>query len=343
MFASKEDALSSPMGDVILVQDMNTGLVYNREFRTESVEYGQDYQNEQACSSVFIEHLQAVTNLIRQHFTGKSVIEVGCGKGYFLEHLLNEGFSVTGVDPAYEGTNPNVVNSVYAPDIGLKGDCIVLRHVLEHIADPVAFLTSVLETNGKKGIVYIEVPSFEWICRHGAWFDIYYEHVNYFSLYDFHSMFGIVHDIRYIFNGQYIAVVADLASLRMPVYSDSCRAEIPEDFSSSMKKCIDLLNTRNSSGNNKGFGIWGGASKGTMFSLFMQRAGLYTGKVIDINPAKQGKYLPCSGLRVYSPEEALLELDPDSVIFVMNSNYLEEVKHRTGNLHECIQIDNELQ
>jgi effector-binding domain-containing protein len=63
--------------------------------------------------------------------------------------------------------------------------------------------------------------------------------------------------------------------------------------------------------------------------------------VIDINPAKQGKYLPASGLQVKSPEVALKMLPHGSTIFVMNSNYLPEIKQMSNNLFNYVSVDHE--
>ena len=335
MFTTEDEALSCAKGDVVLVQDMKTGLVFNKTFRPELMEYGQDYQNEQACSSVFRGHLDEVTSIIRHHFVGESLIEVGCGKGHFLEHLQAEGFSITGIDPAYEGVNPRIIKAPFDPALGIAADGIILRHVLEHISDPVGFLTTILKSNGGHGKIYFEVPCFNWICRHRAWFDIYFEHVNYFRLTDFRRMFGIVHEAKHVFGGQYLAVVADLSTLRLPAYSDECRVDIPVGFLSEIEIYADLLKARST----KHSAIWGGASKGVIFSLLLQRAGVNIDIVIDINPAKQGKYLGGSGLRVYSPDEAIRMLEQGAVIFVMNSNYLDEIKDFTHNKFNYLGVD----
>ena len=68
-----------------------------------------------------------------------------------------------------------------------------------------------------------------------------------------------------------------------------------------------------------------------IYSLYLQRAGVQVDHVIDINPAKQGRYLPLSGLRVSSPEEALASMPDGAQVFVMNSNYLDEIRRDTGN------------
>ena len=38
---------------MVLVQDIDTGLVFNAAFDLELLNYDADYQNEQACSGVF--------------------------------------------------------------------------------------------------------------------------------------------------------------------------------------------------------------------------------------------------------------------------------------------------
>ena len=87
--------------------------------------------------------------------------------------------------------------------------------------------------------------------------------------------------------------------------------------------------------------IWGGASKGVIFAVFMQRAGANIDFVIDINPAKQGKYLAATGLQVSSPEEVLVQVEQGSTIFVMNGNYLPEIRQMTLNQFNYLTVDHE--
>lgn len=335
MFETAEAAINSPTGDIVLVQDSDTGMVFNAAFDPGKLVYDKSYQNEQACSKVFKVHLNNVTEIIRRNFDGLSLIEVGCGKGYFLDHLDSLGFEITGIDPAYEGSNPRVIKALFERGLGLSADGIVLRHVLEHIPNPFAFLSSIAHANGDKGIIYIEVPCFDWICAHRAWFDIFYEHVNYFRLNNFHAMFGTVLESGHCFNGQYIYVVADLASLRKPNFDQSKVLDFPSDFLTDIEQVAAVAKA------NKRNAIWGGASKGVIFSIYMQRMGVGIDLVIDINPSKQGRYLACSGLRVMSPTQAMQILQPRDTVFVMNSNYLDEIVAQSGNQYQYYKVDHE--
>jgi hypothetical protein len=60
---------------------------------------------------------------------------------------------------------------------------------------------------------------------------------------------------------------------------------------------------------------------------------------IDINPAKQGKFLAGSGLAVLSPQEGLSRMQPGADVFVMNSNYLEEIRALGGPHFRYIPVD----
>jgi hypothetical protein len=61
--------------------------------------------------------------------------------------------------------------------------------------------------------------------------------------------------------------------------------------------------------------------------------------VIDINPAKQGKYLPATGLLVESPDDVLARLNPKSTIYVMNSNYMEEIRGMSRDIFDYVGVD----
>ena len=174
-FASVTEAKAAPTGDVVLVQSKQTGLVFNAAFDPALLRYDGEYQNEQACSGVFREHLADVAAIVGRHFKGRRLIEVGCGKGYFLEYLAALGYRVTGIDPAYEGDNPRVIKAPFERGLGLSADAIVLRHVLEHVPDPLAFLSDIADANGGRGSILIEVPCLDWILAHRAWFDVFYD------------------------------------------------------------------------------------------------------------------------------------------------------------------------
>jgi SAM-dependent methyltransferase len=340
VYASAQEAIACPCGSITLKQDPLTGIVHNVSFRPDLVVYDTHYQNEQGHSGVFQQHLIQVSEIIQRHSLKKSILEIGCGKGTFLELMRRRGFSVVGIDPAYEGDAPYIIKQPFSPTLGITGDAIILRHVIEHIPDPLLFLATIFEANGGKGLVYIEVPSLEWIADHRAWFDIFYEHVNYFRLSDLSQMFGTVLESGCFFGGQYLYLVADLSTLRMRPKGELYEFHLPIDFYDSVDRAIAKVRNREGQKNI----VWGAASKGVIFSLqLLRRRSVTPDIVIDINPAKQGKYLPVTGLPVLSPHDGLSQSASGDTIFIMNSNYFTEIQSLAGDNYTFYKVDqNEL-
>jgi hypothetical protein len=324
-YVNYKDAINCKKGDIKIVYDHSSGLVYNDLFDETSIEYTPEYNNEQGNSQFFKNHLNKVADLIEENIGKNSIVEVGCGKGLFLEMMLDRGIDIVGFDPTYVGNNPRVTKKFFEYGIIEKPSSgLVLRHVLEHIKNPYEFLKQLKEANGDQGLIYIEVPCFEWICSNRTWYDLFYEHVNYFRLDDFKRMFTKIISIGHIFGGQYLYVIADLSSLVKPIVTKPDSTFFPKDFMLRMEKALDDKLGRS-------ICIWGAGSKGVIFAHLMQRLGKKIDFVIDVNPEKQGKYLPVTGLLVHSPDDCFDTISCNTEVYVMNSNYLEEIKEMSGN------------
>lgn len=323
MYPSYEEARACPKGRMRLVEDLSSGLVHNMAFDPSLVDYDENYQNEQSKSTLFRAHMNAVADLIQKKMGGDNLVEVGCGKGAFVDILSARGIDITGFDPAYEGNNVRIKKTYFSHDLRICARGLILRHVLEHIQNPVDFLQQLAVANGKQGLIYIEVPCFEWICRRKAWYDIFYEHVNYFRIRDFQKIFGRLIHADHAFGGQYLRIIGDLSTIQVPVYDDRDAVEFPARFDQLLAQAIAVWNTGP-------VVVWGGASKGVIFTLLLERAGGRVSRVIDINPAKQGRFLPGTGLQVLSPEDGLSDLPDGVTILVMNPNYLDEIRMMAG-------------
>jgi Methyltransferase domain/C-methyltransferase C-terminal domain len=338
VYSTVEEARNCTKGDIDIIQNIETGLIYNAAFRSDLMIYDENYNNEQAVSGVFQEHLNWVTQMIKYHLGKQNLIEVGCGKGFFLELLLKSGFDITGFDSTYDGTNPKIVKRYFEPGIiQSPAHGLILRHVLEHIPDPIDFLFKLKDSNRERGLIYIEVPCFDWIMKNGTWFDIFYEHINYFRIDDFRRMFGEVVECGHCFGGQYLYVVANLTTLRRPTCTEAEKVNFPVGFLKSLN--IDQDKEKSSNNQKSDVVVWGGASKGVIYSLLRERMGMPVDMVVDVNPAKQGKFLPATGLRVYSPDEMLEIMNPNATVYVMNSNYLAEIKEMSNNRFNYIGVD----
>jgi len=110
----------------------------------------------------------------------KKLLEIGCGKGRFLDAARKYGFTVFGIEPSprsFSFASSRLGESV-AP-VGLeaidgvltfpsKFDFIMLWHVLEHLTDPSAVLSEIKGKLEPEGRVVIAVPNFaSFQARHG--------------------------------------------------------------------------------------------------------------------------------------------------------------------------------
>jgi Methyltransferase domain/C-methyltransferase C-terminal domain len=325
VYPSLELAKNAPCKDVILAQSLDNGFVFSADFTDSIIDYDMHYQNEQSNSAYFRKHLEQVIKIMSQHETlnGK-VIEIGCGKAYFMDMLLDRDVDVTGFDPTYEGESPKVIKDFFSEKYsGIEAEFIVLRHTLEHISQPFHFIKTIAAANNYKGRIYVEVPTFEWITEHNATEDIFYEHCNYFTL-DTLQMLFTESLGGYIFNGQYIYVIASLADVKGEIEK--------KDIKPYEVRFTERLQEYNAMLQQDGVvAIWGAGAKGSTFLNLLDKKAEKIKFVIDINPKKQHQYIGGTGHYIIKPGEIVG--NNISTIIVMNSNYLEEIKAVTEPLN----------
>lgn len=264
----------------------------------------------------------------------RNILEIGCGQGTFVQSLRNLGVSVRGVDPAYRGSDPTIKSTEFSSQDIETADGIVLRHVLEHLSDPVGFLQQIASSTDSMK-VFIEVPCVDWILDNSAWFDIFYEHVNYFRINDFERLFEGKLEAGHLFGGQYLYVVANL--------EDLCPQRAPAKNSEELRLRFGSLAERMASQvrSTSAPYVWGASSKGVIYSLLRERYGQPVELAFDINPEKWGHHLPATGVQVIPPH-SITEFAPTGTqIVVMNPNYASEINAATGNQFHLIGVDGE--
>ena len=320
VYPSAGQALASEMGEVELVQSLVSGFVFNKAFTSHIMNYDVHYQNEQSNSVVFKNHLSNVLQLLQSFgISNKKVVEVGCGKGVFFEMMLNENIDCWGFDPTYEGNNERIKKEYFdETHKGIEADVIIMRHTLEHITKPFSFLHTIAKANDYKGFLFVEVPTFDWIVNKNAFWDIFYEHCNYFTEQSLGCMFDDAVTGNF-FGGQYIYLWADLSKIRTTIPAGIGFTKYDTAaFSNKLEEYKKLLSNQGS------FAIWGAGAKGSTFLNLLDTERKAVQYVIDINPAKQNKFIAGTGHPICSPD-VLLEKPVENVL-IMNENYIEEIK-----------------
>jgi hypothetical protein len=311
--------------DIALCQSPDNGFVYNANFNGSLIDYDHHYQNEQSNSGRFREHLNQVIAILEENkLLGRQIIEIGCGKAFFMNMLSERGENILGFDPAYEGNSPEVIKDYFSDKYSEIGaETIILRHTLEHIPNPFEFLKTIAKANNYKGKIYIEVPTFEWIVEQKACEDIFYEHCNYFTLETLQHFFTESTG-GHLFDGQYIYAVAKLSSLKQKL--DKVKFK-PYDvkFGEQLERYERMIE------NKADIAIWGAGAKGSTFLNLVDKYASKISCVVDINPKKQHQFIGGTGHFIIKPEE--LEKCGIKEIIVMNVNYLEEIRKYTEPLN----------
>ena len=320
-------ALAAEKGEVELVQSATSGFIFNRAFDPGIMNYDIHYQNEQSNSAIFKNHLQSVLDLLKSFgIKDKKVVEVGCGKAVFFEMMLKEGIDCWGFDPTYEGSNERI-KKVYFDETqkGITADVIIMRHTLERITRPFSFLHTIAKANDYKGFLFVEVPTFDWIYNKKAFWDIFYEHCNYFTEESLAVMFEET-KTGHFFGGQYIYLWADLGKLRntIPAGIDFTKRN-GLTFDGKLDEYKKMLQSSGS------FAVWGAGAKGSTFLNLLDKERKSVQYVIDINPVKQNKFIAGTAHPIFSP--GILLTTPVETILVMNENYIEEIKNQVAGMN----------
>ena len=340
-----ETARAFPRRPLVLAFCDDCGFVFNAVFDLAQVDYSSTTEESQHFSGTFNRFAQdLVAEIAERHdLRGKRTLEIGCGKGEFLQELARQtGTRGLGVDPGFiperlpgaGGEEIRFQREYFDPaTIAEVPEAVVCRHTLEHIPEVGRFMQDIAAvSDGRDDIVlFFETPDVRRVLEEGAFWDIYYEHCSYFTLgsharlfrragFDVTHMY-LAYDDQYII--QYGAPSA--GRRRLPAEDDlgtlrTLARGFPERVAATREHWCDFVRDRYAAGRH--VAIWGGGSKGVSF---LTTSGLdeEVTAVIDINPFKQGKFLPGTGHEVAGPE-SLKSAPPDTVI-VMNPVYLLEI------------------
>lgn len=323
---------STNLGPLELRYHAGLDFIENSAFNISLLEYDERYQNSQSYSTSFQAHMEEVANLIVKHTPiGGKVVEVGCGKGEFISLLRSAGdLEVEGYDATYEGDDQLIHRRYITADDRITADLVVIRHVLEHIHEPFKFLLMLKKVFGQAKI-YIEVPDLDYIRDAQTFYDITYEHVNYFTKKTLLLLFGHrFYSCGNLFGDQYQYVVTELNSLDLEVgeeWKSSSWRTI--EFDALFPKFVDLVETLDGVARDRDVYVWGAAGKGCIFLTHCKRLSKLIDSVrfaVDLNPNKHDKYLPGSGIEVKSPEAFFLVVQPGALVVVTNPMYLNEIE-----------------
>ena len=174
--------------------------------------------------------------------------------------------------------------------------------------------------------ILIEVPDLDWIIKKQAFWDITYEHVNYFSKKTFQKMFNGSFKIRSLFKGQYLFVLTKLSKLNLKFDKNlkPLSVSVEKIFPKIKNKISDIEKI-----NRENIFFWGGSTKTLMFLCHCNHKDKLLDKIkfiVDIDIKKQEQYLQVVNKKIISPAKLCKYIKKNDTVVISNSNYLKEVK-----------------
>jgi hypothetical protein len=346
LFRTRAEAAACPRGRIRLAWCEDCGMIANLAFV--EPEWSAECETSQAASSRFRLYAQALASqwIERYGLRGRAVLEIGCGRGEFLEWMCEAGAGRgIGVDPvlALPRCGPPTAAPIEWVAERYRGEhlasdvrAVVCRHTLEHVADGGAFVRALRDSIGEREdvVVLFEVPDALRVLREAAFWDVYYEHCAYFSagslarLFE-RSGFEVV-ALRRVYDAQYLVLEARPArggsantACTAPDDRDELRAAV-EHFRAEASRRLGELQGAFAAIEASGerVALWGAGSKATAY-LSGLGLGAQVHCVVDINPRKQGSFIAGSGHPVVAPA-ALRDCRPDLVV-PMNAVYRGEI------------------
>lgn len=355
----KEAARHCPKGDIALQFCEKCGHIFNSAFDSTLMDYKGDYDNSLDHSPRFREYLSTLASrLIDQYdMRHKEVVEIGCGKGDFLQLLCELGDNRgIGFDPSYQhdsrkgevADRVTFIRGYYSEQRAHRADLICCRHVFEHLPHPVDFLTMVRRSieEQQDTVVYFEVPNTASILRDRAIWNVIYEHCSHFTLSSLAHVFSrcgfSVRDLYESYETQFLGIEAvpgngvvealqegwkDVEAVRRYV------SAFQENYRQMMRSWRRQLGRIEKAGQQAV--LWGAGAKALSFLNLLKVHDLIE-YVVDINPKKQGTYMPGTGQQIVAPE-FLRDFRPDIVI-IMNPIYRDEIRRTLDSLGVAAQV-----
>jgi hypothetical protein len=340
--ATAEEAQSVAVGDLRICHCGTCDFIWNAAFDGNLLSYHHAYDNTQTFSPAFAEHLESVVALlVDEHGVRNSrIVEVGCGKGEFLRRLVaaDAGNTGTGFDPSYRGQLEDLDGRLHfelsffgAEQARGTADVVVSRHLIEHVDDPLAMLGLMRSAiaSAREPRLFLETPDVEWILANQVVWDFFYEHCSYFTPRSIHcaaELAGLeIERVDLVFGGQYMWAQGRPARVRTTPRQAATLQAAVEEYERAERQLWDHLRAQVEDLSGRGpVAVWGAGAKGVTFTNRLDPAAEVVAGIVDLNPAKQGGYLPGTGHPILSPRD-LYEHDIASAI-LLNPNYENEIR-----------------
>ena len=260
------------------------------------------------------------------HLANKKIIEIGCGEGEFILPLREFPVQAFGIENrealVYKATNkglnvwkafPETPNTVIENG---SFDAFMMFNFLEHQPRPNDMLRCIFNNLREDGIGLVTVPSFEYIYKKNAFYELMRDHIAYYtkdSLQFLMNYNGFEIIEQKIVSGNTISAIVRKRK----------RIDLT-GFSANLALLKQRLSTfgEKKQGEGKKIALWGASHEAFMIlsSTGFSKCVEY---IIDSANFKQGKYAPASHVPIVAPDHYFS--NPIDCIVIIAPEYASEI------------------
>jgi SAM-dependent methyltransferase len=341
-------------------------LVQTEDFTEARELFDADYAYFSGVSTSWLAHADRyVADMVARFglHAGSRVVEVAANDGYLLQWVKARGIPCTGVEPtastaaAARAKGIEVVQDFFGRRLaaelvakGLQADLMVANNVLAHVPDIDDFAAGFAHLLKPGGVATFEFPHLLRLMAEAQFDTIYHEHFSYLSLTAVRSVFekaGLqVFDVQELpTHGGSLRVFAQRVDAARHAVTNAVEGMLRRETDAGVRAAAyyrglqpraerirdELLRfLRQAASEGRSVVAYGAAAKGNTLLNFAGVGTDLVRHVVDLNPAKQGKFMPGSHIPIVGRD--VLERDRPDYLLVLPWNILPEVRQQNAAL-----------
>ena len=280
---------------------------------------------------------QFVSWVDKYNLKGKSILEVGCGRGEYLSILKQTEVSLAhGIEYSKESVS-SCINSELSVTKGFFGDenfvlpkqkydGFICLNFMEHWPNPNKVLAHLKKNLSEDAIGIVEVPNFDVILKQGLYSEFISDHLFYFTK----------DTLTFMLNYNGFEVIECSVIWHDYILSAVVRKRKRIDLSLLKSRKLNVeteLNSFIDKFEKKEVAIWG-AGHQSLAVMSLAKLENKIRYVVDSAPFKQGKYTPATHFPIVAPIE--LVNNPVKAVIIIAASYSNEVAYIMKNTYQHI-------
>jgi SAM-dependent methyltransferase len=330
-------------------------LVQLEAFEPPEQIFSDDYAYFSSFSSGWLEHARQYTDATVERFgldASSKVVEIASNDGYLLQYFVERGIPVLGVEPTANTAAAAIAKGI-PTDVRFFGretaadllaahsaDLLIANNVLAHVPDLNDFVAGLATLLAPEGVLTIEFPHLLRLLLEAQFDTIYHEHFSYFSLLtatralERHGL--AIFDVEELptHGGSlriYAGHVPREAGERVVELRERERAAGLEEVATYLafadrvrrekREIVRFFIEQKEAG--VSIAGYGAPAKGNTLLNYCGIGRDFIDYTVDLNPHKQGRYLPGTRIPVRNPDE--IRLTRPDLVFILPWNLRDEV------------------